>query len=99
MFSYPPYIVQQMKGGQINRSQSKPVYISLLKNERGFTLCDVRLWINGEPTGAGVYVQDKETALNLIKGLQDYVNGLEREKQDSFRSITEVLGYNPFEEE
>ncbi len=98
MFSYPPYIVQQTKGEQINRSQKKPVYISQLINERGFTICDIRLWINGEPTGAGVYVQDKEAALKLIQGLQDYVNELEREKQSSFRSITDVLGYNPFEE-
>ena len=103
MFSYPAYIVEQTKGEQINSSQNKPVYISLLKTDRGYTIFDIRLWRDGEPTGCGVYIQDAEAALKLLNALKDYIaEGGEkgpRRERSSRESITDVLGYNPFEEE
>lgn len=100
MFKYQDYITEVHKGPQVNRSKVKPAFISLLKTERGRTIFDVRIWINGEPTGCGVYIQDAEAALKLLNALKDYIaEGGEkspRRERSSRESITDVLGYNPF---
>ena len=98
MYKYPDYIVKVEKKRKVSGSDANPVYISLLETDRGRILFDLRVWHDGQPTGRGVYLYDTESALKILNALKDYIaeHGEENRHRES---ITDVLGYNPFEQE
>lgn len=98
MFKYPEYVIKVNREQQVNQSEKTPIYISLLETDRGRILFDLRIWQDGQPTKYGIYVHNTEMALNILNGLKNYI--AEHGEQDKRReSITDVLGYNPFEQE
>ena len=102
MFKYPDYVLNVERGQKINRSARSPVYISLLKiddqkNVYEYVL-DLRIWRDDQPTACGVFIRGPRTAEKCIKALEEYISKCDEEPQQT-EKITDVLGYNPFEEE
>ncbi len=84
-YRYPDSLTLIAKSEPMNGNQQKPVYCSMLTNDRGDAVIDIRLWIEDRPTRRGVFLNESG-ARRLTKQIMSYIDN----------DVVEQLGYDPF---
>lgn len=76
-YHYPSWVESAVKIEQLNVNPISLVYASILHDtfrNSHITFLDMRVWKNGEPTSAGLYI-NRSAALALRDVLDQFING------------------------